>query len=86
MAVLGDHLEQSFMVLFRRIKIGMNKGPAIVIAPAIDGFGIFPAPPFHPAFSFRERDAPLAALWINSGLKMVRHRNHEMHLPAPRCA
>src|SRR5258706_2946722 len=49
MAVLGGHLEQSFMVLFRRIKVSMNKRPAIVVASALDGFGIFPAPPFHPA-------------------------------------
>src|SRR5450755_1703077 len=37
-AMLRDHFQQAFVVLLRGIEISVNKGTAVMVAPAIDRF------------------------------------------------
>ncbi len=50
MTVIGEHLEQAFIVLLSGIEVGMDERPAIVVSPAIYRLWIFAAPTFQAAF------------------------------------
>ena len=77
--MIGQHLQQTFVVLFRRIKVSVDEWPAIRVAPAIDGFRIFSNPPFEAPFLLRTGHAPLTAFRVNRGFEMIGERDHEMY-------
>src|ERR1700675_3498236 len=47
MAVIGEHLEQSLVVLLGGIEVGVDKRAAVVVSRAVDYFGIFACPRFQ---------------------------------------
>jgi hypothetical protein len=81
-AVIGEHLKEAFIVLFSGIEVSVDKRPAIVVAPPIDGLGILPAPAFQTAHLLGTGNAFPAIFGINGRLEVVRHRDHQMHRPA----
>ncbi len=50
MAVLGEHLQQTLIILLSGIEVGVSQRTSVVVAPAVDGLGIFAHPPFQAAF------------------------------------
>src|SRR5450755_864055 len=81
MAMLRDHFQQSLVVLLRGIEIRMNKGTAIMVAPAIDRFRIFAAPPLDPPLLFWARNPLLTIGRVDGWFKVIRHRDDQMHGP-----
>src|SRR6266849_10484136 len=68
-AVIGEHLEQSLVVLLGGIEIGVDKRAAVVVSPAVDYFGIFAHPRFQAAFLLGARYALLAVFGIDGRLE-----------------
>src|SRR6266849_11043926 len=63
-AVIGEHLEQSLVVLLSGIEVGVNKRAAVVVAPVVGNFGIFAHPRFQAALLLGARNALLAVFGI----------------------
>jgi hypothetical protein len=76
--VFGKHLEQSLIVLFSGIEVGVDEGPSIMIAPAVDHFGIFAHPPFQAALLLRERDAFKAVSRNDGRFEMIGQGEDQM--------
>src|SRR5580698_5659115 len=83
-AMLGEHLKQTFFVLLGRIKISVDEWAAIMVPPAVDDFGIFTGPIFETAFLLGERDTLLAIGGIDGRFEMIGHSKNDMHRTAYR--
>src|SRR5208282_3487747 len=70
-AVRSEHLEQSLVVLLGGVEVGVDERTAIVVAPAVDRFGVFARPPFQTALLFGARCALLAVLWNDGRFEVV---------------
>src|SRR5208282_6661272 len=78
-AVLRNSIEQAAIVLFRRIKVGMGKGMAIVIPPAIHHLRILAMPRLQAALLLTHRSSLVALPRNDGGLEVIRHGNHQVH-------
>src|ERR1017187_10419146 len=78
-AVLGEAVHQTSVVLLRGIEVGVYKGPPFMVAPTIDRSGVFRAPLFHPAVLLGEWGAGPPVFWHNRRLKMIGKSEDEMH-------
>src|SRR6266436_5613340 len=59
-AVIGEHLEQTLVVLLGWIEVGVNKRASVVVTPAVGNFGIFAHPRFQAALLLGARNTLLA--------------------------
>jgi hypothetical protein len=57
----------------------VSQRTAIVVAPAVDGFGIFAHPPFQAAFLLGTRDALVAVLGNDGRFEVIGQRKDHMH-------
>src|SRR5208282_31260 len=84
MAVLGQHLQQALVVLLGGIEVGVDQRTAIMVAPAVDDFGIFARPPFQATLLLVARDALIAVFRDNGGFEMIGPGEDQVHGPARR--
>src|ERR1700675_1337842 len=79
MAVIGEHLEQSLVVLLGGIEGGGDKRAAVVVSRAVDYFGIFACPRFQAALLLGARYALLAVFGIDGRFEMIGQGKDQMH-------
>lgn len=75
----GEHLDLVFVILLSGKEVGVDEGPSLVIAEAVDSLGIFAGPEFHAAHLLGARDSFAAVRGIDGGLKMIGQHKDEVH-------
>lgn len=78
LAVLRQLLYQAMVVLFGGIKISVNEGMTITIAPRVGQPRIFPAPQIEAAFLLYMVGAQHPIFRHNRGFEVIRQSNHQM--------
>jgi hypothetical protein len=76
MAVFAKLLHQTTVILFRGIKVSVNEGTAIAIAPRVGQPRILAAPEVNAPLLFVSGCAQHPIFRHNRGLEVIRHRNH----------
>ena len=78
-AVIGEHIEQALVVLLGGIEVGVNKRATVVVAPAVDNFGIFAHPRFQAALLLGARGALLTVFGIDGRFEMIGQGKDQVH-------
>jgi len=81
MAMLGQHLNQLFVVLLGRIKIGVNQSTTVMVAQLINHLRIFSKPCLLAPQLLVARHALVAARRIEGGLKMIGEAEDDVDRP-----
>jgi len=71
MTVVGEHLQQSFVVLFSRIKICVTEGMALMIAIGVDELRKDPAPILEATLLFVVRSPSSSVFGYDTRLEMI---------------
>jgi hypothetical protein len=77
-AVLGEAVDEATFILFRGIKVGVDKGKAVGVTEGIKKSWVFAAPEFKAAFLFSVGGTGLAVFWNESGFEVIGEGDDEM--------
>jgi hypothetical protein len=83
-AMLGEAINEAFVVLFSGVEISVGKRPAFAIAPFRDDPGIIFTPVFYPALLLCVRGASGPIARNNGRLEVIGYRDNQMHRIARR--
>src|SRR5579862_54082 len=78
MAMIGQHLEQAFVILLGGIKVSVDEWPPVRISPAVDDFWVFARPPFQATLLLWARGALLAVFGNDARLEMIGKGDDQM--------
>src|ERR1700691_4661413 len=85
-AMLSQNFDQAFVILLRRIKIGVNKRPAFMVAPPVGCLRILATPPLQAPLLLRARNPLLPILRIDGRFEVIGYGNNQVHRLAHRGA
>ena len=80
-AELRQLLDQTPVILFGRIEIGVNEGTAIAVAPRICELRILSKPEINPPLLLVVRSVTRSILCDNRRLKVIGNRNDQVNSP-----
>jgi hypothetical protein len=84
MAVIGEHIEDAFVILLRRVEVSVYKRAAVRVSPSVRYFRIIARPPLHSALLLSARSPLLTVFWNNARFEMISESNDKVDRPS-RC-